>query len=256
MNKYAVQVYLDRPEKKNALSLKLIQKLMKTFKEIPEDTRVLVLRGEGDFFCSGLDLHELQSADAASFTEAVKELFYTLATLPCITIAVVHGGAFAGGLGLIAACDLVIASRESMFALPELKRGVVPSLVFALLKRQIPFRFLQELILVGEPITAVRAHAIGLINEVIALEETDSYLHNLIGQLLRNAPEAMFAYKKHFGLGLGGDSTLLQDLNHALELHRSMLGSKESLEGLASFIEKRPPSWLLSEPPTQQPMRE
>jgi methylglutaconyl-CoA hydratase len=243
MNKipYVAEVFLDRPEKKNALSLHVIQKLMDDFKAIPEDTRVLVLQGKGDFFCSGLDLHELKSADPAFFAESVKDLFYTLATLPCVTIAMIQGGAFAGGLGLAAACDFAIASREAMFALPELKRGVLPSLIYVLLKRQVPARFLQELILVGEPITAVRAHAIGLITEVISLEETDLYLRNLIGQILRNAPEAMKAYKKH----LQFDSTLLQDLNHSLELHKSMLGSKETLDGLASFIEKRPPYWLL-----------
>lgn len=237
---FVTEVYLDRPEKKNALSLELIQKLMKTFRNIPEDTRVLILRGEGDFFCAGLDLHELKGSDSSSFAESVKELFYTLATLPCVTIAAIQGGAFAGGLGLVAACDLAIASRESMFALPELKRGVVPSLVFALLKRQVPLRFLQELVLVGEPITAVRAHAIGLINEVISLEETDLYLRNLIGQILKNAPEAMKAYKKHLGI----DPTLLKDFDHSLELHKTLLGSKESLEGLGSFIEKRPPYWI------------
>lgn len=244
MNKkipYVAEVVLNRPEKKNALSLKLIEKLMKEFKEIPKDTRVVVLRGEGDFFCAGLDLHDLKNGDPLFFANSVKDLFYTLATLPCVTIAVVHGGALAGGLGLTAACDLVVASRESTFALPELKRGVLPSLVYALLKRQVPHKFLQELILVGEPITAVRAHAIGLITEVISLEETDSYLHNLIGQILRNAPEAMKAYKKH----LQYDPELLGDFERSFELHKAQLGSKESIEGIASFIEKRPPSWLL-----------
>lgn len=239
---YVSEVILNRPEKKNALSLELIQKLMTDFKNMPEETRILVLKGEGNFFCSGLDLHQLKSAEPLFFAESVKNLFYTLATLPCVTIAMVHGGAFAGGLGLTAACDLVIASREAMFALPELKRGVVPSLVYALLKRQVPLKFLHELILLGEPITAVRAHAIGLITEVISLEETDLYLRNLFGQILRNAPDAMKVYKKN----LQWDPTLQQDFDRAFELHSLELGSKESLEGLASFIEKRPPEWLKS----------
>lgn len=235
---YVTEVFLDRPEKKNALSLDLIQKLTKTFQEVPKDTRVLVLRGKGDFFCAGLDLHELKASDPVFFAESVKKLLYTLATLPCVTIAFVHGGAFAGGLGLAAACDLVIASRESLFALPELKRGVVPALVFALLKNQVPMRFLQELILVGEPITAVRAHAIGLITEVISFEETDLYLRNLIGQILKNAPEAMKAYKKHL--------QCVPDFTQSLEVHKSLLGSQETIEGISSFIENRPPGWLLN----------
>lgn len=238
---HVIQISLNRPEKKNALSLKLIQELSGALKSLPKDTRILILKGEGDFFSAGLDLHDLQASDLALFSTHVADLFYALATLPCVTLASIHGGAFAGGLGLVAACDLAIASRESMFALPELKRGVLPTLVYALLKRQVPIRFLNELILTAEPITAVRAHSIGMINQVISFEETDVYLRNLTGQILKNAPETMRAYKKH----LQFDKDLKHDFEDSLELHKSMQGSKEMAEGLASFMEKRQPSWLV-----------
>lgn len=231
---HVVQITLNRPEKRNALSSALMEALLEAIQQT-SGARVLILDGAGPFFCAGLDLEE-----GLSSSELIARLLYILATLPCVTIASVHGGAYAGGLGLASACDLVLASREALFALPELRRGLLPALVYQLLQDQVQRRFLHELILTGEAITAVRAHTIGLVNQVIAFEEREEMVHVYVQQVLKAAPHAVQLYKKR----LYQKPDLETAFQHALALHQEARSSSEAAEGLQAFREKRSPSWV------------
>lgn len=240
-SKNVVKITLNRPEKRNALSMELMQQLVDQLARVPASTRIVLLEGEGPFFCAGLDLAEGAQAEWREKTsELVSKSLLAIAKVPCATVAYVRGGAYAGGLGLMAACDLVIASREASFALPELRRGLIPALVHALLHLQVPERFLQEMILTGEAITAVRAHSIGLVNQVISHEEKDKVLKQLFDNILKAAPGALTTYKKDL---LQRDK-LEASFAQALQLHREVRNNPEAEEGLKAFNEKRHPSWI------------
>lgn len=233
---------LNRPEKRNALSIELLRELLNALREVPATARVLILQGEGDFFCAGLDLNEAKEKSLQEEMSALMaEVLKTLLELPLATLAYVHGGAYAGGMGLVAASDLAIASRESLFSLPELRRGLVPAFVYFLLEGQVSSRFLNELILIGEPITAIHAHAMGLLNRVIGKEEKESTLRDLSAHLLKNAPLALGTYKRD----LMHKGSFQTPFSKALELHRKVREGGEAEEGVRAFFEKRPPSWIL-----------
>lgn len=230
-----VHVVLNRPEKKNALSLEMMMRLIDVLWSLPESTRVLVLEGNGSFFCSGMDLDDVIKY-GKECTEQMGEVFALLANLPCITLAKVKGGAVAGGLGLVAACDMAIASNDALFCLPELQKGLVPAFVCSLLKGQCHPRFLNEMILTGAKITAVEAEKGGVINHVVA--DLDQAASEVIEKLLKNAPEATKLFKKHF---------IQRDLHElfkkAYEIHAQVLATGESKEGLQAALEKRAPNW-------------
>jgi methylglutaconyl-CoA hydratase len=236
---HVVLLKLNRPEKRNALSIALMQELLKHLRGIERETRVLVLMGEGHFFCAGLDLEEAQESDLHETASGlIAETLETLACVPCATLAYIEGGALAGGLGLAAACDLTLATQEARFSLPELRRGLIPALVTALLRKQVPERFFNEMVFTGEAISADRAHALGIINHVISREESEQILRSLLDQLLKSAPEALSFYKKHFM-----NRDLKNLIAEALQLHREVRSSPEAQEGIQAFLEKRPASW-------------
>lgn len=229
-----LRITLNRPEKRNALSIALMEELLKAIDQVTEKTRLVLFEGKGEFFCAGLDLSEAENDRGSELVAAVLK---SITQIPCATLAYVHGGAMAGGLGLMAACDLAIASRNSFFSLPELRRGLIPALVHQIISSQVPKKFLQELIFLGEPITAVHAHTIGLINTVITHEEKDNVIGVWIEYILKAAPNALKTYKKNF---LHSDS-----FDKALTLHKKVKQDQEAKEGIDAFLDKRHPYWSL-----------
>lgn len=155
---------LNRPEKRNALSLSLMQELNQAIAQASKQKQLkrLILQANGPVFCAGLDLNELSS----NLYREIKQLFLLLYNAPLMTCCKVQGSAFAGGLGLIAACDLAYATPEATFCLPELQKGIMPALVTVLLKRRLLPLHLRELAFLATPITAQRAYEIGLITAV------------------------------------------------------------------------------------------
>lgn len=235
IDKDVVHIFLNRPDRKNALSLEMMGKLIEVMSTLPESTRVLVLEGKGAFFCSGMDLDDVIQY-GKECTDRIGEVFNLLTSLPCITVAKVRGGAFAGGLGLIAACDLAFASDEAIFALPELQKGLVPAFVCSLLKGQCHPRILNEMILTGDKITAAEAANAGVINQAVA--DLDQASSEIIQKLLKNAPQATQLFKKHFI-----QRDLQTAFKKAYELHSIVLATGESKEGLLASQEKRIPKW-------------
>lgn len=235
ISKDVVHVFLNRTEKKNALSLEMMGKLLEVMSTLPESTRVLVLEGKGAFFCSGMDLDDVIK-HGKECTDRMGEVFSLLTSLPCITVAKVRGGAFAGGLGLVLACDLAFASDKAIFALPELQKGLVPAFVCSLLKGQCHPRFLNELILTGDKITAGEAASAGVINQAVA--DLDQATSEIIQKLLKNAPQATKLFKKHFI-----QRDLQTEFKKAYNLHAQVLATGESKEGLLASQEKRIPKW-------------
>lgn len=238
-------ITLNRPEKRNALNLALLEQLRAVIATAEADStqRILVLGGAGPAFCSGLDLSEANAPDAVGRSAGlVSEVLNALATSRLVTIARVHGAAMAGGAGLMSACDFAIATQTAKFGFPEVRRGLVPALIMTLLRRQLQERDTRELLLLGEPFDAVRARVVGLINRVVVDDAAlDAEVQSLVSSLLQGAPNALAETKRL--LRELWPVPLADDLRRANAFHLAARNGAEAQEGIAAFNEKRPPRW-------------
>lgn len=238
-------VTLNRPAKRNALNVELLEALCAAIATAENDAaqRILILRGAGPVFCSGLDLAEAtQPAAAHSSAELVSRALHALSSTRLITIAAVHGAAIAGGAGLMSACDFAVATRDAQFGYPEVRRGLVPALIMTFLRRQLRERDARELLLRGELFDATHAHAIGLLNRVAADETAlELEVNAIANSVLQGAPEAVTETKRL--LAALWPVSVSDDLQRAHALHLSARGSTEAQEGIAAFREKRRPHW-------------
>ena len=194
-------------------------------------------------FCSGMDLAEATQPDfAARSAGLIAATLRALATTRLVTIAAVQGAAIAGGAGLASACDFALATRSAKFGFPEVRRGLVPALIMTFLRRQLRERDARELLLLGKLITAEQAHAVGLLNRLVADEAAlDTEVKSIVSSLLQGGPESLAETKKL--LRDLWPSPLERDLDAAHTYHLSARGSGEAREGIAAFNEKRPPRW-------------
>src|SRR5215472_7156873 len=167
-------VTLNRPERRNALTLELLTELcaaVNVASEQPEQ-RVLILRGAGAAFCTGLDLKEAADTTKAHATaEMVAKTLIAISQTRLVTVAAVHGAAVAGGAGIMSACDFVVAAEGTKIGYPEVRRGLVAGLVMTFLRRQAGERNMRELLFSGELIDAKRAKEISLVNRVVAKDD-------------------------------------------------------------------------------------
>src|SRR5712691_7274063 len=237
-------VILNRPGRRNALTLELLTELcaaIKVASEQPEQ-RVLILRGSGAAFCTGLDLKEAADSTKAHATaEMVANTLVAISQTRLVTIAVVHGAAVAGGAGIMSACDFVVAAERTKIGYPEVRRGLVAGLVMTFLRRQVGERNMRELLLGSELIDAKRALEIGLINRVVAKDDLMSEAQKFADSVLQGAPNALTQTKKLIE-GLWSTS-VQEDVDLALKHHLQARESAEAREGIAAFNEKRPPKW-------------
>src|ERR1700737_2739712 len=163
-------VTLNRPERRNALTIELLNELIAAIKMGSEETRerVLILRGAGAAFCTGLDLKEAADPKKAHATaEMVAKTLITLSQTRLITIAAVHGAAVAGGAGIMSACDFVVAAERTKIGYPEVRRGLVAGLVMTFLRRQVGERNMRELLFGSELINEQPPLELGLVNRVV-----------------------------------------------------------------------------------------
>ena len=236
---------LNRPERRNALTIELMNELAAAIENAGADSkqRVVVLRGAGKAFCTGLDLHEAVKYDSRQTAEMVARMLLALAETRLVTIAAVHGAAVAGGAGVMSACDFVVASDHTRIGYPEVRRGLVASLVMTFLRRQLRERDLRELLLASELISAERAREIGLVNRVVPAGEVENEVQKMIASVLQGAPGAITNSKRL--MEQLWSSSVREDIERALAHHLDARESLEAKEGIAAFNEKRPPNWTL-----------
>ena len=237
-------VTLNRPERRNALTIELMTELTDALDAASTDSqkRVLVLRGAGQAFCAGLDLQETTVVEKAHRSaEAVARTLLAISQTRLITIAQIHGAALAGGAGLMSACDFVVAAERTKIGYPETRRGLVAGLVMTFLRRQLRERDIRELLFTGDLISAERAREIGLVNRVVSPNDLENETQKIVEAVLQNAPGALASTK-----GLIEElwsSSVKEDLETALQHHMEARESAEAKEGIAAFLEKRPPNW-------------
>lgn len=238
-------ITLDSPANRNALSAQLRRELLDALRRTAEDdaSRVVVLRHTGPVFCSGMDLKEARGAGAgtAGVTE-FPQILELIWTHPKPVVAQLAGPARAGGVGMVAAADIAVASTDAGFAFTEVRIGVVPAVIsVTVLPRLLP-RAAHELFLTGETFGAQRAVAVGLLNSAVPADELDAEVARYTGMLVRGGPEALALTKQL--LRRSPEPTMTEDFAAMLELSAQRFASAEGQEGIRAFGEKRAPSWV------------
>ncbi len=235
---------LNRPEKRNALTIGLMESLCNQIRRLESDPacRVVILQGAGPVFCAGLDLN--QAADlglAEQSAESVAETFRCVANTSLVTIAAAQGAAMAGGAGLMSACDLVVASDDLKIGFPEVRRGLVPALVSDLLRNRLRDSEMRELFLLGEQIDVIRASQLGLVHRIVPRDDLLDQAVHIAETVCRGAPEAIRRTKKLIrDIGSADEPSSIE---RVLEIHTSARTGQEAEEGLKAFHEKRKPNW-------------
>jgi methylglutaconyl-CoA hydratase len=235
---------LNRADKRNALSIELIEALLAALDTAEKDPaqRVLILTGAGPVFCAGLDLAEAADADKAHRSaELIAQVLRRLSENRLVTIAVVRGAALAGGAGLMSACDFAFAVDSAQIGYPETRRGMVAALVMTFLRRQLRERDARRILLTGEIFSARHAEQIGLINGVLRDDQLMPEALKVAAAVVQGGPEAVERTKQL--LAQLWPSSLQSDLDRAMATHLVTRCSAELREGIAAFREKRPPKW-------------
>jgi methylglutaconyl-CoA hydratase len=243
-------VTLNRPQVNNAYDGALLAALQDGVARLAADAavRAIVIRGQGRHFQAGADLGWLAAMAAAPPEAAHAASMGTTGAMAALnecakpTIALVHGACFGGGCGLVACCDIAIATHDAVFGLTEVRVGVAPSPISTHLVAAMGLRHTRRYALTGERFDAAEALRIGLVHEVVDADALDARAEAIIAELLKSAPLAVARTKASLlaANGLVLDAARLQHLAHDSWLAR---GSAEGREGLAAFREKRKPAW-------------
>ena len=241
---------LDRPESRNALSRELIEGLDDALEHlsINESVRVIVLGSTGSVFSSGHDLNELLKANEAELKAifgACARMMKRLHTIPQPVVAWVQGHAVAAGCQLVAACDLAVAAEQAAFSTPGIKIGLFCATPMIPLVRAIGPKSASEMVFTGQPISANRALALGLINRVASAEQLDSTIAQLIAPILSASPDAIRTGKSIFW-----ETIELDEHEAYLAATETMITSAlshDAKEGISAFLEKRNPRWTADE---------
>jgi methylglutaconyl-CoA hydratase len=243
-----ITIALTVPEKRNAISAQMITDLLGALEQAEDGpARVVVITGSGKAFCAGMDLDELQSiakqTQQKNLEDArrVTKMLYRLHSFPKPVIAAVNGAAIAGGCGIATLADFTLAIPEAKFGYTEVKLGFVPALVSVFLRRRIGDKQLRNLLLTGKIIDAAEAQRIGLVTEIVPAEMLMVRAREIAAALLAASPTAIAQTKK---LLLNFDRAAIRaELEVAIEANADIRSTPDFREGVAAFLEKRPPKW-------------
>jgi enoyl-CoA hydratase/carnithine racemase len=239
-------VIMNRPNKRNALSLAHMQELISCFREIGEskDIWVVILRGEGPAFCAGHDLSEMVGRDPDFYRhlfDVCRELMEAIQKIPQPVIAQVHATATAAGCQLAATCDLVVASEEARFATPGVRIGLFCSTPMVALSRAVGQKKSMEMLLTGEFVSAEEALAYGLVNRIVSAEDLETETRSLAEKIAEASPLVVGVGKQAFYRQLG--MTTEQAYAYTKEVMSFNATFEDAQEGMCAFLEKRKPEW-------------
>jgi methylglutaconyl-CoA hydratase len=245
-----MRITLNRPDVRNAFDEKMIEELATAFDGLAGDdaTRVVVLSGAGDLFCAGADLnwmkrtagysYERNLEDARFFAKMVEKLY----RLPQATVALVHGACLGGGVGLVSACDVVVAAKDTAFALREVLLGIAPATISPYVLRKIGERWSRDYMLTGRKFDAARGYEIGLVDQIVnSPGDLDEAGRRWARRFMRAGPQAVAATKALINHTAWARIEDVQD--DLAEVIAKLRASDEGQEGFAAFFEKRRPKW-------------
>ena len=213
------------------------------------DVRLIEVAANGTVFCAGMDLGEMQDRAAQSGpedwlkdSEVYRDLLLAILQAPRPVLAIVQGPVLAGGVGIVLACDLVIASQQAFFALPEPQRGITAAMVTPLLVRRVGVGHANHLLLAGDRVSTAELANWGICQKVVEADELDAVAMQFRASVLAGSPQALAATKRqvqHFA------ADIVSQLNQAAEMSANARATEDAQEGLAAFLEKRKPSWQI-----------
>ena len=248
-------IWMNRPKMRNALDNVVIAELTDAFSAAIEDdgVRAIVLAGRGKAFCAGADLNWLKTAREMTPDEAREDsiglarLLRLIYESPKPTVARVRGAAYAGGMGLVAACDIAVASHQAKFCLSEVKLGLIASMIGPYVIKAMGEARARRYFLTAEPFDAAEAYRIGFVHELAPADELDATVNMMLGHLVMASPNAMSETKQLIRdvVGRPIDDELTRDTASRLARVRA---SDDAQEGISAFFEKRKPRWV-PEPP-------
>jgi methylglutaconyl-CoA hydratase len=244
-------IILNRPEVHNAFDDVLIRRLTEALEKLSGNDQVRVVKviGRGKSFSAGADLNWMRRMAGYSEEENLQDarkvahMFHMLASFPRPTLAIVHGNAFGGGVGVIACCDIAVAGAGALFSLSEVKLGLIPATISPFVIEAVGARQARRLFLSAERFDAATAMRLGLIHEVSPADRLEEKAEDFVSQLLGNSPHAMAASKKLVSAVANRpiDDSVLADVAGRIAQQRA---SEEGREGVAAFLDKRPPGWM------------
>jgi methylglutaconyl-CoA hydratase len=244
------RVFLNRPEVRNAFNSEVIAELTATFAALSrqDDLRVVLLGGHGKAFCAGADLNWMRAMADYTWDEnradaqALADMLWTLASCPVPVVGRIQGDCYAGGVGLAAVCDVLVAVDTAHFCLSEAKLGLLPATISTYVLRALGERASRRYFVTAERFSATEAHRLGLVHEVCAAEQLDERVQGIVTALAANGPQAVRASKKLVTdfAGQPISPALREDSARRIA---DVRGSAEGKEGVSSFLQKRPPSW-------------
>ncbi|MEX1177387.1 MAG: enoyl-CoA hydratase-related protein [Nitriliruptor sp.] len=243
-----LRVVIDRPEQRNALNPEVLRGLIAAFGAAADpDVRVVVLTGAGDrAFCAGADLAGGLGAEASVVAQhdqrgLLRELFAAVERLRVPLVGRVNGHALAGGLGVALACDLLVATDTAEFGTPEVRVGLWPFVISALLTEHLGPKRALELMMTGRRMSAEEARSWGLVNRVVPADQLDQAVDELVDELTAGAPLALALGRRSFHEARQmAPGAALAYLHGMLDL---TVGTDDVVEGVTAFFEKRPPTW-------------
>jgi methylglutaconyl-CoA hydratase len=250
-------IALNRPEVHNAFDPEMVAQMIAVLKQLEANPKVraVVLMGQGKSFCAGADIEHMRKS--AGFTKeqnrkaalATAQMYHTLYTLKKPTIARVHGAVRGGGIGLVAACDIAIGSRDATFRLSEVRLGIVPAMISPYVVAAIGERHARRYAVSGEEFDSAEAYRIGLLHDIVELDQLNPRIGHLLADLYCGGPNAIVAAKQLIRRVAHADITaqVVEDTANAIAGIRA---TAEAQEGLGAFLEKRKAAWI--EPASQK----
>jgi len=241
-------VTLNRPDVRNAFNAELIAELQRAFERLGNDgtLRAVILSGAGKTFCGGADINwmraslELSREENVSDAKRMSEMFATIDRCPRPVIARIHGAALGGGAGLVAVCDVAIASNDAQFGFTEVKLGILPAVISPFVIRKIGVSHARALFLTGERFSAERAENIGLVHEVVRFEDLDTAVDRVVDEIKSGGRNAIAVAKKTIAEVTARPEDAREITSQAIAQQRT---SPEGQEGLRAFLERRKPNW-------------
>ena len=241
---------LNRPEKKNALNAEMVSDLKDLFTKAEADAnvKVIVLKANGDVFCSGADLESLQQLQKNSYEENLndskhlKELFFQIYTLKKVVIAQVQGHAIAGGCGLATVCDFVFAIPKAKMGCTEVRIGFIPAIVMVFLLRKVGEQKAKQLLLSGELISGEDSLKFGLVNHLVSEGQLSEEVILFCTRLIQNNSIQSMELTKQM-IAQSQSMTLGDGLDYAAEMNAKARGTEDCKRGIAAFLNKEKLTW-------------
>lgn len=254
INDRVATLWLNRPEVRNAFNGVMITEMANCLAEVGKDTSIiaLVLRGRGKVFCGGADIQWMQSFSQRSYEEDYRgnqqlaQCFHAFYHLPQPSIAIVHGAAFGGANGLLAACDMAYCVTNTTFAFSEVKIGIIPATIAPYVIRRIGEAYARELMLTGKRFDGTEAARAGLVNQqFLTKEDLEAYTRGILSELKTSAPGALRSCKQLITT-VAQVNSVDETIDYTARMIADARASSEGQEGMKAFLEKRKPNWIVN----------